>query len=212
VSRDTLAALLAALAARATAEDTCNPYDTGSPCGAARLGNLGRYLAAMLALPPRPLLLLEAPGYRGCRVTGLPVTSRQVMLEVFPGLPALGSGYEDPPEEGFSGCYREQSATIVWGALARLGALPLLWNAFPFHPHQPGAPLTNRTPRSSEIAEGQPYVQQVLRLFQPSLVIAVGGSAARSLRALGIPHEKIRHPAQGGKNAFTNGLERLLTG
>lgn len=207
-----LGALLAALAARASTDDTCNPYDTGSPHGAARLGNLRRYLEALLALPARPLLLLEAPGYRGCRVTGIPVTSRHVAQQVFPTLPALGSGYQDIHEPGFDACYREQSATILWSTLARLGALPILWNAFPFHPHQPGAPLSNRTPRPAEIAEGQPYVQQALALFGPSCVIAVGNTAARSLQALGIPHEKIRHPAQGGRDAFVAGAEKLLGG
>jgi hypothetical protein len=38
----------------------------------------------------------------------------------------------------------------------------------------------------------------------------VGNTAARSLQALGIPHEKIRHPAQGGRDAFVAGVEKLL--
>ena len=72
------------------------------------------------------LLLMEAPGYRGCRLTGVPVTSRKVLLEGAPALDIFGrqAGFRDVADVGFERVYGEQSATIVWNTLSDLGALP----------------------------------------------------------------------------------------
>ena len=37
----------------------------------------------------------------------------------------------------------------------------------------------------------------------------MGNKAAESLNKLGIQHEKVRHPAQGGKNDFVRGMIEL---
>jgi hypothetical protein len=37
----------------------------------------------------------------------------------------------------------------------------------------------------------------------------MGNKAAESLNKLGIPHEKVRHPAQGGKSDFVRGMIAL---
>lgn len=172
--------------------------------------NLARYLRYAQERGDGVMMVLEAPGYRGCRLTGIPVTSRQVMLEGVPALQAFGAGYVDAPEVGFETYYREQSATIVWGLLARLNVLPLLWNAFPLHPHRAGMPASNRTPTLAEVAQGRALLAQVVALFAPRLVIAVGNVAHSTLSALGVPCHKVRHPAQGGKQDFVAGTESIL--
>lgn len=199
--------LLTALSAYPSTESTFNPYAPHTPYGQARLANLHRFLRQRQTA--ETLLLLEAPGYRGCRVTGVPVTSRRVMNS-----PALHGGLFDPmPDECVEPAFRsylnEQSATILWQTLAELRAAPLLWNAFPFHPHPPQQPTANRTPRTAEVQAGLAYLQQLLSAVRVRRFVAVGNVAARALTQLGIDHILVRHPAQGGKHAFTRGLRAL---
>lgn len=205
---DAIHALVGRLAQHVTPADGFNPYHD-----ATRRANLTRYLMQMHARSPEALMLMEAPGYRGCRLTGIPVTSRKVMLEGVPSLGLFGEGYADARDEGYDDIYGEQSATIVWATLADIGRAPLLWNAYPFHPHQMGAPRTNRRPRRrDELDTATPYLQTMLDIFAPREVIAVGNVAHETLGRMGIKSAKVRHPAQGGKGDFVAGLSTLLGG
>jgi uracil-DNA glycosylase len=126
------------------------------------------------------LLVGEAPGYRGARVSGIPFTSeRQV----------TGSG----PAEA--------TATIVHRVLAELGieTRVLLWNVVPTHP---GTESTNRPPTRAEVEEGLPFVH---RLAGGRRVIAVGRLAEA---ALGAPY--VRHPSHGGAEPFRRQLRTAL--
>ncbi len=208
-----ISALIRDLSRIHLAGDAHNEYAPGDPNSDIRRANLQRYFRLMAARRPRSLLVLEAPGYRGCRLTGVPVTSRKILLE---GLPALGifgveDGFQDVSDSGFERVYGEQSATIVWGALTELGALPMIWNTFPFHPHQAGRPLSNRKPRAAEIAIGVGFLRRILQLWRFEQVIAVGNVAYDTLQRDGVDCAKVRHPAQGGKRDFVVGLSALLS-
>lgn len=203
---------IAQLAAALTVPDAHNPYAGDDADTAIRRANLRLYLRALAARRPSVMLVMEAPGYRGCRITGVPVTSRKIVHE---GLPAFGlfgaaQGYGTTDDAGFERVWGEQSATIVWETMSALNCMPLIWNTYPFHPHLPDKPLTNRAPRRPEVAQGLPFLQMLLALFQPTQIIAVGNVAHGGLAALGINAEKVRHPAQGGKNAFVAGMKNLL--
>jgi hypothetical protein len=106
---------------------------------------------------------------------------------------------------------KEPSATIVWGELIRLDFVPLIWSAYPFHPHKPGLPETNRTPKRSEIDFGRDLFLDLIDTFQIERVFAVGNIGHASLAAAGIDAPKIRHPAQGGKNDFVAGMEWVVS-
>ncbi|HVU77801.1 MAG TPA: uracil-DNA glycosylase [Gaiellaceae bacterium] len=122
------------------------------------------------------LLVGEAPGYRGARVSGIPFTSERQLT---------GSG----PAEA--------TATLVHRVLAELGLSDrvLLWNVVPTHP---GTASSNRAPTRAEVAEGLPFAQE---LAEGRLVVAVGRIAAA---ALGRPY--VRHPSHGGVAGFREGL------
>lgn len=199
----------------ATTDDAFNPFAAGSdPFNALRRANLQRYLADVAARQSGIALIGEAPGYRGMRLTGVPMVSRRILREGVPELAMFGAarGYQDVPEPGFESVQGEQTATILWNILPELGIVPLVWGAFPFHPHQPGKPLTNRTPRPAEIRIGEPFVRDLLDIFAPKKVIAVGNIGYGLLVGMGIPCVKIRHPANGGKNDFVAGLRAAVAG
>jgi uracil-DNA glycosylase len=101
---------------------------------------------------------------------------------------------------------------MVWGTIRSLEPLPLLWNAFPFHPHEAANPLTNRMPTAGELAAGEPFIRALLRLFPIERVVAIGNRAQSSLQNMDVPHVKVRHPSQGGKNLFVEGMGRIFEG
>jgi uracil-DNA glycosylase len=127
-----------------------------------------------------PLLLVgEAAGYRGARVSGLPFTSERQLTGRGPA---------------------EATATIVHRVLAKLGLEEhvLLWNVVPTHP---GTPTSNRLPTRAEVADAHPFLGVLMRGRR---VVAVGRLAAEVTQAL-----YVRHPSHGGAVAFEAGLRAL---
>jgi uracil-DNA glycosylase len=95
------------------------------------------YLEAYAGAPI--LLIGEAPGYRGARVSGIPFTSERQLT---------GSG----PAEA--------TATIVRDALADLEVDALCWNVVPTHP---GTESSNRRPARSEVEESISFLSDLAR-------------------------------------------------
>ncbi len=129
------------------------------------------------------LLVGEAAGYRGARVSGLPFTSERQVSGRAPG---------------------EASATIVRRVLRELDLEEsvLLWNLVPTHPHRPRRPKSNRAPTRDEIHAGRCFVEA---LGAGRRVIPVGRLAQQEL---GGPY--VRHPSHGGARAFEKGLLAAL--
>jgi hypothetical protein len=124
-----------------------------------------------------------------------------------PSLAVLNHGYL-PPADADHPAF-EQTSTALWRSLAQHEFLPLLWAAFPFHPYGDRGPASNRTPNAAELAIGLPFLQKLLKQWQPQQLIAVGRVAERTLRGLGIPARHIRHPARGGAAQFDLGIASL---
>lgn len=187
-------------------ERGCNQYARLGPeadANAIRRRNLRRYLAAMQEIGPRLLLVGEAVSYRGGRLTGIAFTSESMML--CGGIP--GDGYRKATTS--PKLSTEASATMVWATIRGIEPLPLLWNAFPFHPFARGNPHSNRMPTNGELAIGQRFIEWLLRLFPIEEVVAIGNQADASLTSMAIEHVKVRHPSQGGKRKFVDGMARL---
>ncbi|MDQ0620374.1 uracil-DNA glycosylase [Arthrobacter globiformis] len=198
------------LAATETPPGCNNFFDHSVPANALRRQNLAAYLGDVLERAPKVLLVGEAPGFRGMRLTGVPFTNRtmfQGSANSF-GLFGAGKGYVLPPEA--AGVAAEPTATVMWEVLAELDFLPLLWSACPWHTHVPGQPLSNRTPTPAEAALGAPFWQALTRIFPIETVVAVGNVAYQGFRRSGLDVPKIRHPAHGGRARFKQGLQELL--
>lgn len=156
--------------ARARIGETFNQY-AGSEL---RRTRLAEYLERRRGA--RFVLVGEAAGYRGARVSGLPFTSERQLTGTGPA---------------------EASATIVHRALSDLDAEEevLLWNVVPTHP---GTEAANRRPTSAEVREAMPFLRVLLSGRTP---IPVGRLAHAVLGG-----RYVRHPSHGGAAAFREGL------
>ncbi len=143
-----------------------------------RRGRLRAHLEAHAAA--ELILVGEAAGFRGARVSGVPFTSERQLT---------GSG----PAEA--------TATIVHRVLRALGVEDevLFWNVVPTHP---GTPSSNRRPTRAEVAAARPFLDE---LTSGRRAVAVGRLAAE---VLGAPY--VRHPSHGGAAAFADGLRHTL--
>jgi uracil-DNA glycosylase len=161
---------------------TLNFYREGAGAGLRRK-RLVAYLESRVAA--RILLVGEAPGYRGARVSGIPFTSERQISGNAPG---------------------EATATVVQQVLSELGiaADVLLWNLVPTHPHRPGELNSNRPPTSAEIEAGATFLAE---LVHGRRVVPVG-----RLARIHLGGTYLRHPAHGGAAAFRAGLLDSLRG
>ena len=137
---------------------TYNFYRDGAGASLRR-DRLRAYLAAHAG--SSLLLVGEAAGYRGARISGIPFTSERQLT---------GSG----PAEA--------TATIVQRTLTELGLDVLCWNVVPTHP---GTANSNRRPTWAEVEIALPFLAE---LAGGRRILAVGRLAAAVTGAAYIRH------------------------
>jgi uracil-DNA glycosylase len=184
-----------------------NPYGYKRPFAASCRHNLQAYLELMVQQQPTLLLIGEAPGYRGCRLTGIPFVSPHILAGLGRRLQQTAQPFR--PAGEWPHIQREASATIIWRTVGNWQPLPLLWNVFPFHPHRPDMPQSNRTPTAGELAVGRPFLTKLCQLFPQTKLVAVGQKAAAQLAKIEVAHTAVRHPSHGGAKQFQAALQNL---
>lgn len=161
--------------AEATLGGTFNQY----ACSEVRRERLGLYLDSRRNAPF--ILVGEAAGYRGARVSGIPFTSERQLTGAGPA---------------------EATATIVQRVLDELELEKdvLLWNVVPTHP---GTETSNRRPTRTEVEAGLPFLRELARGRR---AIAVGRIAHAVLGGA-----YVRHPSHGGAEPFRRGLRSVTS-
>ena len=206
-------ALVSDLSHTQTPPDLFNPYNQVCQthdlpdAPAIRRRNLTRLLRAHQRLQTKTLWVFEAPSHLGARRSGAPFVNEGNFREVeeFLGL------HESLEQATHSAARIAPTTRITWNLAHELDVKPLIWEALPFHPHLPNQPLTNRRPRTSELKAYLHFLTDLLAIFEPALVVAVGRVAEQALAWAGTDATYVRHPAQGGVRQFRVQLRTLIS-
>lgn len=188
------------LAKQPVQANTTNQFSYDQASNEIRRNNLIHYLFIMQERIPNVLLVSEAPGYLGMKLTGVPFSSERILLNhpFFAGNKNFKIEYGDTTET---------SAAIVWKVLDALGQIPLMFPAFPFHPHGAEDLQSNRPPTEVELKIGETYLRELIEIFRIQKFLAVGRKAESTLQKMNIVAPYVRHPARGGSNQFRIGME-----
>ena len=183
--------------------DRCDIHDL-SDGPVVRKRNLRKYLQSIVDLGSDTIWMGRDLGYRGGRRTGLALTDEErlnLFAKLYPG---------SVPEKATKGpIVAERTATEIWNILSRLEMPPLLWNVFPFHPHELNSPMTNRRFTTSELANVSDLNHELVTWLKIKKIICIGQDAATYAKSLGLEVECVRHPSYGGTKDFRLGMQRV---
>ena len=181
------------------------------PAGQTRMANLREYFRRMAQRSPELILIGEAPGYQGTRRTGVPFASEHIIAGGMPEVPFFadpGAFRRAFPES--ERVYKEPTSTIMWRTISKYHDLPLLWAAYPLHPHQIKNVESNRTPTRAEVVTVKDHLVKLIQISGVTTVLALGNTAKVTLDELGIASQKLRHPARGGGPIFSAQLDEHM--
>lgn len=179
----------------------CCPVHDRSDAPLRRRRNLERVLAAAIEARVETIWIARDLGYRGGRRTGIPLTD-EVHLDragVLLGGVSLERATQGP-------VVAERTAAIIWNVLARIDQPVVLWNVFPFHPHEASNPFSNRCHSRTERETTWPILQGLIEMIRPRQIMAIGRDAHVALGDVGVPTSSVRHPSYGGQTEFISGV------
>ena len=183
--------------------DRCSVHDRAN-AAAVRRKSLRSYLQSVEALRVDTIWMGRDLGYRGGRRTGLALTDEQHLSAVaglYPGA--------DTVKATLGPIVAERTAAEIWNVLSMLDVPPLLWNVFPFHPHEADDPFTNRKFTARELSVVDDLNAELVSWLGIRRIIAIGQDAACYGAHFGAPMECVRHPSYGGTTEFREGMRRL---
>ncbi|WP_084213677.1 uracil-DNA glycosylase [Pseudomonas sp. SHC52] len=185
--------------------DTCPVYDQAD-AAVYRRTNLRTYLSASAKIGVDTIWMGRDLGYRGGRRTGLALTDEfhlPEMAKVYPGCSSR-QATKGP-------VIAERTAAEIWGVLKVIDTPPLLWNVFPFHPHESQNPFTNRRFTARELALVSELNNSLIKWLKVRRIVAIGQDAANYAAAFGVEVLTVRHPSYGGVRDFREGMSRIYS-
>lgn len=183
--------------------ETCSEHDRAD-AALVRRRNLARCLEAALASRVDTIWIARDLGYRGGRRTGVPLTD-----EVHLGPAGVLMGGIELERATRGPVVAERTAAVIWRVLAKIGEPVVLWNIFPFHPHEADDPLSNRCHTRAEREATWPLLIALISMIAPKRIMAIGRDAGFALSGMDVPVTVVRHPSYGGQTEFIAGVHAI---
>lgn len=190
--------------------DVFNPYSDVCPdtdkidAPSTRTDNLKNLIDAVHASGVDTIWVARDLGYRGGRRTGVPLTD-EVHLNSVERL--FGTNTLERATQGDA--VSERTAAVIWNLLSTIKQPVMLWNVFPFHPHENAKPMSNRCHTAKERELTLPFLWYLVELLQPKQLVAIGRDAQAALEHSPIPVINVRHPSYGGQREFNETLAQF---
>lgn len=169
-----------------------------------RQKNLISVLECVLDYRTKTLWVARDLGYRGGRRTGLALTDEanlDKLNQIFNGVSV---------EKVTSGpIVKERTASVIWNMVEDIGEPVLMWNVFPFHPHEPGKRLSNRSHTRKERELSRPIFDALMKMIAPEQLVSIGQEARKLLGNVDVPVSSVRHPSYGGQREFEDGIRAI---
>ncbi|MFY0544965.1 uracil-DNA glycosylase [Brevibacillus sp. H7] len=155
-----------------------------------KCANLFTYFKEMYSLKPDFLFIGEAPGIKGCYLTGIPFTSERMINQGISTQQIFKSSYL------INGNQYEHSANIIWGEVKKLKRPPLFWNVMPLHPYKLNSgKIENRPPTKQEKEWGKEILLKVIGIFPDVRIYSIGNHSKEALQEICIRSEgHLTHP------------------
>lgn len=161
-----------------------------------RRENLLTYLELMKN-PITTMFIGIAPGYNGCRFSGIPFTSEKVLLgKKYSSIFSLKNFRKSSKGKTFT----ENSSTKIWNTLLKLPREDiskfLFWNVVPFHP-EGDTPLSNRDPSRWELGLFKEMTRDIIKIVNPNEIYCFGRIPHEILcKDLGLDAKYYIHPSR----------------
>lgn len=184
--------------------DKCPVHDT-SEAPKARARMLQNMLKAAMEMDIDSIWIGRDLGYRGGRRTGLALTDD---VHINKHVARWGLSVDRPTKGEI---VAERTAAVIWSILDQIDEHVFLWNVFPFHPHEPGNPFSNRAHSAVERQTGEEILYSLISLLKPKRLIAIGNDAEKTAIRLdsNLDILKVRHPSYGGQTEFLNQMYQI---
>jgi hypothetical protein len=183
--------------------DVCPIYDR-TDAAESRRRNMRTYLTAAAEIGVDTIWMGRDLGYRGGRRTGVALTDEYHLADLDKRYPGCQS------RQATRGpAVAERTAAEVWAVLKVIEMPPLLWNVFPFHPHEPDNPFSNRKFTARELCKVVELNNALISWLKIRRIVAIGQDAAQYAQRFGVTVVTIRHPSYGGVTEFREGMRQL---
>lgn len=148
----------------------------------------------------------EAPGYNGCRFSGVPFYDEY-------RLSLLSSDYKQSSIS--KNLKKERTSSIVYNNfnLWKNNLYWVAWNIFPFHPYKNGYKTRNRHPDSFEIIETIELLYSFLQIYKNSKIYAIGRISEYYINNIYKHNKKVEyipHPSWYGAKNYNNYCNSIL--